>query len=81
MSEVKCYPCYGFEETHEITKCGRLFRKEFTHPYSKNKEKIITRKRRELFGFDYGNSDITREIKNHLNTLKNLAVYYRDSKK
>lgn len=35
----------------------------------------------ELFKFDYANSYITREVKKHMDTLKNLAIYYRDSKK
>lgn len=77
MSEVKCYPCYGFEETHEITKCGRLFRKEFTHPYSKNKEKIITRKRRELFGFDRNGYVYQQMPRNNSNKIKNNIFIHR----
>lgn len=77
MSEVKCYPCYGFEETHEITKCGRLFRKEFTHPYSKNKEKMVTRKRRELFGFDRNGYIYQQMPKNNSNKIKNNVFIHR----
>ena len=77
MSEVKCYPCYGFEETHEITKCGRLFRKEFTHPYSKNKEKIITRKRRELFGFNRNGYVYQQMPIRNSNKIKNNIFIHR----
>ena len=64
-----------------LTKYNQIYRyfnedRDVNIPHRAHKNRI-----RELFGFDYGNSDITREIKNHLNTLKNLAVYYRDSKK
>ena len=50
MSEIKFYDCYGFEDTHEISKCGKLFRKEFQTRYSKDIDKLVTRKRRQLFG-------------------------------
>ena len=52
MSEIKFYDCYGFEDTHEISKCGKLFRKEFQTRYSKDIDKLVTRKRRQLFGQD-----------------------------
>lgn len=44
MSEVKKYKCNMYEDTHEITKCGRIFRKEFIDKQG------FKRKARELFG-------------------------------
>ena len=52
MNKVELYPCAGFEDTHEISKCGRIFRKEFTTKHSRFENVIVPRKRRELFGQD-----------------------------
>ncbi len=46
MKSLKKYPCSGYEDTHEITKCGRIFRKSF---FTVSGHK---RKYRELMGQD-----------------------------
>ena len=35
MNKIELYHCAGFEDTHEISKCGRIFRKEFTTKHSR----------------------------------------------
>ena len=77
MSEIKFYDCYGFEDTHEISKCGKLFRKEFQTRYSKDTNKLVTRKRRQLFGQDRNGYIYQQMPSNNSGRKKNNIFVHR----
>ena len=77
MSEIKFYDCYGFEDTHEISRCGKLFRKEFQTRYSKDTDKLVTRKRRQLFGQDRNGYVYQQMPSNNSGRKKNNIFVHR----
>ena len=74
MSEIKFYDCYGFEDTHEISQCGKLFRKEFQTRYSKDIDKVVT-KSMDKYGKELAKlkDSIEKDINEQVDNIKDDA--------